>query len=336
MLVPGFAPPLILILAQSLVAQGAEVERIGAVDPDLLGIWRQIDSSVATDTEGNFVEITEDFWSVVSQGQLQFRAPVIGQSGDRLIISLFCNRQPRRVSIRTDEERGDILSVSFTETRTRFNPEPKAIAERFIRESQRPAAFDLQRVPLGNAVEVPTTRLAEIRTQLTRRAEEDRSARQVFATPGAQPTQEDQQRMLRVDRDNTTWLEEVISEVGWIDEERFGKEAAEAAWLIVQHTQDLPLKWTVLQILQEAIEDGAEADQEFALLWDRTQIWLGQKQRYGSQIFQGPEGMFVAPLEDPSSVDERRSQLGMTPLASYLELFLDRSERRSIAIRTEF
>ena len=142
--------------------------------------------------------------------------------------------------------------------------------------------------------------------------------------------------MREVDLDNTAYLRRLLSEVGWIDAARFGPEAAQAAWLIVQHSADLVLMSTILPEIEELVRAGAEDANRFALLYDRTQIWLGRRQRYGSQIFFGPDGMFLAPLEDPEGGDGRRAELGMVPLAVYLEKFRERNDGREVPIRHEF
>ena len=49
-----------------------------------------------------------------------------------------------------------------------------------------------------------------------------------------------------VDADNTAWLREQMRELGWIDASRFGPDASFAAFLIVQHSQDLPLMLAAL------------------------------------------------------------------------------------------
>ena len=60
----------------------------------------------------------------------------------------------------------------------------------------------------------------------------------------------------------------------------------------------------------------------YALLYDRLQLMLGEKQRYGSQIGAGPDGLTVMlPLEDKSKVDQLRKEMGLEPLAQYVGRF---------------
>jgi len=62
--------------------------------------------------------------------------------------------------------------------------------------------------------------------------------------------------------------------------------------------------------------------QTYALLYDRTKIFSGQKQRYGTQISTADDGTpIVDPLEDRKNVDQLRKEIGMPPLAEYLLSF---------------
>lgn len=303
-------------------------EELKPVDRRLLGTWSQIDA----EGEPKIVEITSDHWSVAVDGALKYRAPVIGQHGDELVVSLFCNRQPHDVHLEEDH-----LTVRTTPVKTKFRPAPEETVERYARLDERPEAFDLQPLPLGDPERpLADERRDSIRRELEERGERDQEVRKIFAQPGVSPTPEDSQRMAEVDRDNTAYLRRLLAEVGWIDAVRFGAEAARAAWLTVQHSGDLRLMATILPEIERLVRAGAEDGGRYALLYDRSQISLGRKQRYGSQIFFGPDGMFLAPLEDPENVDARRAELGMSPLADYLEGFRERNDGREVPIRHEY
>ena len=318
--------------------EAVETEEVAATDgelappgEELLGVWRLEESSLATAKPDGWIEITPTHWVVAAEGRLQYRSPLHGVAGDELILSSFGNRQRRRLELAGDE-----LVVRYTQTRTRFRPDPEDVVERYRRARDRPAALTLETVALGDPDEPAAERVAAIRDELAERGRRDQEVREIFATPGARPSPEDQERMRQTDEDNTAYLLRLIAEVGWIDGERFGEEAAESAWLIVQHSPDLRLKWTVLSELEERRRATGEADGRFALLWDRTRIWLGGRQRYGSQLFYGPEGMFVPPLEDPERVDELRAEVGLGPLADYLARFTERNDGQPVPVLEEY
>ena len=57
-----------------------------------------------------------------------------------------------------------------------------------------------------------------------------------------------------------------------------------------------------------------------ALLEDRVALRKGKKQIYGSQIGIYENGTYyVDDLEDPDNVDKRRAEVGLGPLAAYIQ-----------------
>lgn len=132
-----------------------------------------------------------------------------------------------------------------------------------------------------------------------------------------------------VDADNTRYLLALVREVGWIDATRFGEQAARDAFLIVQHSGNLLLMRSALaHIESDARRDPKALGESFALLFDRTRLSLGEKQRYGSQLTRATDGaLVVQPLEDPDGVDARRATMGLEPLDDYLERYRARGER---------
>jgi len=188
---------------------------------------------------------------------------------------------------------------------------------------------------------------AAITKDLRRRGERDQAVRGEIGRllVGAQrdaKSPDDYQKMLRgpamqklsaemkkIDTDNTRHLFALVKDVGWIDSERFGNRACDDAFLIVQHSGNLRLMRTALpQIKVEAKKKPQQLGQLYALLYDRTTVALGGKQRYGSQLSFLPDGSLkLRELEDPERVDAWRAELGMTPLEKYLDLFRKRGQK---------
>jgi len=124
-----------------------------------------------------------------------------------------------------------------------------------------------------------------------------------------------------VDADNTAWLVKEVRELGWIDAQRFGRSASNTAFLIVQHSGDLPLMLAALPEIEKDLKSGVGDPQDFALLYDRLQLRLGNKQRYGTQIGMNEKGEpIVLPLEDHAHVEKLRKDLGLFPLTQYLAI----------------
>jgi len=170
---------------------------------------------------------------------------------------------------------------------------------------------------LGEAKPVPAETLASLKAELAKRVLVDQAVRK-------DPKRHDE--MKQVDADNTAWLRKVAVEHGWIDTERFGTKAANAAFLLVQHSGDLPLMTAALPQIEQEVKAGRLNGQNFALLFDRLQLMQGGQQRYGSQVMKDSKkgDWVVRRLEDPDRVDELRKEMGLEPLEKYLARFGDK------------
>jgi len=129
---------------------------------------------------------------------------------------------------------------------------------------------------------------------------------------------------LAVDRfgANTSYMRDLVQEIGWIDARRFGYPASSDAFFLVQHSRDLPLMFSVLPLIKKDVEAELMDGSAYALMFDRLQLALGRPQRFGSQVARSPAGeLIVLPLEEPEGVDARRQQLGMSPLKEYIGVF---------------
>ena len=125
-----------------------------------------------------------------------------------------------------------------------------------------------------------------------------------------------------IDRDNTRYLVRLLEDVGWIDADRFGEDARQNAFLIVQHSPSLRLMGTVLPLLESEARADPTTGMLYAYLYDRYQLALCAPQRFGTQLHVGLDGThYVVRLEQLETVDERREAFGMGPLEDYLDLF---------------
>ncbi len=189
--------------------------------------------------------------------------------------------------------------------------------------AETPAELDLKPLALGPSDPPAPERAGEIRKEMEARSKKDQEVRAwLFRDP--QAYMKDPSiiaRMQEVDRDNTSYLKKTLTEVGWLDAERFGKQTASAAFLIVQHSGDLPLMMAALPCIEKDLKAKRIDAQEYALLYDRCRMMLGEKQRYGSQMMPGKGGRLrVLPLEDRSKVEEFRKEIGLMPLSDYLKM----------------
>lgn len=124
----------------------------------------------------------------------------------------------------------------------------------------------------------------------------------------------------RVDANNMERLREIISEHGWPGQSMVGREAAIAAFLILQHAiHETQIEY--LPLVQAAVEAGELEGRWLAMLQDRVLVAEGNPQIYGTQLHQSEStgGLQLYPIEDEANVDARRQELGMIPLAEYIE-----------------
>ena len=187
---------------------------------------------------------------------------------------------------------------------------PPGATFRRVEQPAEELARQTRPLPLPASHPLDAQRVAAIRAELEKRAVADQEVRHKPVPPGE--TQ-------RVDGENTRYLRGLLQEVGWIDKERFSNEAATAAFLLVQHSPNLSLMLAALPHVERAAHQARRDGEAFALLYDRVQVRLGEKQRYGTQCRITPNGEFqVYPLQDRARVDEFRAGLGLGPLAGYL------------------
>lgn len=257
--------------------------------PDYLGTWKS--------PSGDVIHLEEDrcAW-LEGESATFYRARYeVG----RALLERWA--RPRIVDLRLE---GEELFIGSGST---------AIA--FQRIDDLPRALGLPPLEIATDVELDTETIAALREDLEERGRADQNVRK----PGG-----DMERMRRVDEENVEALLGLIAEVGWIDAARFGPAASDAAFLIVQHSGHLRLMKTALPLIENEMHAGHANKQSYALLYDRLQVSLGKRQRYGSQLGVLPDGRnALMPLEDPDQVDKWRAEMGMGPLAEYLAYFED-------------
>ncbi|WP_296595871.1 DUF6624 domain-containing protein [Phenylobacterium sp.] len=123
-----------------------------------------------------------------------------------------------------------------------------------------------------------------------------------------------------VDAANQKALLEMLPPEGWFTIGKYGREASQAAFMIVQHAG--PDLWRrFLPVLEPLAAKGEIAGGDYALMYDRLATTEGRPQRYGSQM-RCENGRFVPfPTEAPEGIEARRGALGMRPYAEYLDSY---------------
>lgn len=121
------------------------------------------------------------------------------------------------------------------------------------------------------------------------------------------------------DAERTARLGEIFDEFGWPGIDLVGEDGSTAAWTIAQHSDlDVAFQERALGLLGDAVDDGQASPGDLAYLTDRVAANRGEPQVYGTQVGCVDGEAQAGPLEDPETVDERRAEAGLDPLADYL------------------
>lgn len=117
-----------------------------------------------------------------------------------------------------------------------------------------------------------------------------------------------------VDKKNTERMKEIVEKIGWPSISKVGREASEAAWLLVQHADhDVEFQSQCLSLMQR-LPVGDVSLQDVALLTDRIRVNKGLSQIYGTQFRQIDGKHVPKDIEDMGNVDKRRAEMGLDTL----------------------
>lgn len=117
-------------------------------------------------------------------------------------------------------------------------------------------------------------------------------------------------------RENADALEKIIDTIGYPTISKVGKEASEAAWLIIQHAIAKPEFMKKCLLLLERFDESQDVDpKNIAYLSDRINVFEGRPQLYGTQ-FDWDEFGNLSPqnYDDMDNVNNRRKAIGMNSL----------------------
>ena len=166
----------------------------------------------------------------------------------------------------------------------------------------------------------PPADFAEARRELEERGRTDQAVREGFGV-GGQVDSSKLAAMVRTDSANARWLADYVARRGWPTTAQVGKEAVNAAFLIVQHAvHDTAFMRAMLPHIEESRRRGDLDGGAVAMLTDRLEVKAGRPQVYGTQLSLQGGRWVLDPIADSAGVDERRRQMGMPPLAEYLRL----------------
>jgi len=118
---------------------------------------------------------------------------------------------------------------------------------------------------------------------------------------------------------NLIKVKALLDKYGWLGSDVIGGQGNSTLFLVIQHSNQATQE-KYLPMMREAVKNGKAEGKSLALLEDRVALGQGKKQIYGSQIGRNPKTKlyYVLPLLDPETVDRRRAEVGLQPLAEYV------------------
>lgn len=121
---------------------------------------------------------------------------------------------------------------------------------------------------------------------------------------------------------NAKILSDIIDAIGYPTTDKVGKEASEAAWLIIQHAIGQPefIKKSA-KLLESAVNESKADPISLAYLTDRINVLEGKLQLYGTQFDWDEQGnLSPNPFDDLNEVNKRRKSIGLNPLEEQTEI----------------
>jgi len=122
-----------------------------------------------------------------------------------------------------------------------------------------------------------------------------------------------------LDRKHTNRMKKIISKFGWPGKSSVGEHGANAAWLLVQHSDnDLKFQIRCLKLLKEALKKEDVDPKHVAYLTDRILVHQDKKQIFGTQFVSDKSGAYGPfPIINLENLEKRRQKMGLEPFSEY-------------------
>jgi len=136
------------------------------------------------------------------------------------------------------------------------------------------------------------------------------------------------QEMEQLHINNAIILNKIIDEIGYPSNDKVGREASEAAWLVIQHSIGRPdFMKKCVKLLEQVVNEGNGNPINLAYLSDRIAVFECKPQLYGTQFdWDGNGEMSPQPFDNLVKVNERRMSIGLNTLGEQTQVVRDRVE----------
>lgn len=137
---------------------------------------------------------------------------------------------------------------------------------------------------------------------------------------------------------NAQTLNDIIDTIGYPTTDKVGKEASEAAWLVIQHSIGQPeFMKKCAELLKKAVSESKADLKSLAFLTDRIAVFEDKPQLYGTQ-FDWDENGNLSPnlFDDLTKVNERRKSIGLNTLEERTEIIRKQTKNENESPPTDF
>jgi len=144
--------------------------------------------------------------------------------------------------------------------------------------------------------------------------------------------------MAKLHNQNAAILNEIIETIGYPTIDKVGKEASEAAWLVIQHSIGQPnFMKKCMQLLEKAVSENKANPISLAYLTDRIAQFEGKPQLYGTQ-FDWDENGKLSPnkFDDLTKVNKRRKLIGLNTLEQQTEIIRKQAKNENETPPTDY
>jgi hypothetical protein len=131
-------------------------------------------------------------------------------------------------------------------------------------------------------------------------------------------------RIAEADKENQAMVFDILDNSGW--PEGLSEEAVQTIFLVIDHA-DLEYQQKYFDLLREQAERGILPMDDLVTLQDRILMGEGKPQKHGTQTrMVGRDGkavVYLWPVEDAENLDARRAEVGLPPIAEYLDIMTE-------------
>lgn len=146
------------------------------------------------------------------------------------------------------------------------------------------------------------------------------------------------EEMARLHNRNAEKLNKIIDAIGYPTIDKVGKEASEAAWLIIQHSIGQPeFMKKCVKLLAKAVTEKKANPINLAYLTDRIAVFEGKLQLYGTQFDWDENGeLNPQPYDNIKKLNQRRKSIGLNTLEEQTEIIRKQSKIENQKRPTDF